>query len=102
MSEEHWSHDFAKSLAVYLNGKGLHARGPKGEQIVDDSFYVIFNAHYEALKYKLPPEKYGREWKKILDTGDTQIKECDSMYQCEGEINVNARSVVLMQHKIMH
>ena len=102
MTEEHWSNDFAKSLAVYMNGKGLHAVGPKGEQIVDDSFYLIFNAHFEPLEYKLPPEKYGREWRKILDTCDTQVKECENTYPSEGAITVHARSVVLMQHKIMH
>ncbi len=31
MSDEHWNHDFAKSLAIYLNGRGLHLTGPKGE-----------------------------------------------------------------------
>jgi isoamylase len=102
MSEEHWSHDFAKSLAVYLNGKGLHARGPKGEQIVDDNFYLIFNAHFESLEYKLPPERYGREWKKILDTSEQQAKEDPDMFHSDGMITVNARSVVLLQHKIMH
>jgi isoamylase len=99
MTEAHWSHDFAKSLAVYLNGKGLHASGSIGEQIIDDSFYLIFNAHFEALEYKLPKEKYGREWEKILDTSDQQT---DDKYKAEGMITINARSLVLLQHKIMH
>lgn len=102
MSEEHWSHDFAKSLAVYLNGKGLHSRGPKGEQIMDDSFYVIFNAHFESLEYVLPPEKYGRQWKKILDSGDSQLKDCDREYKSGETITVNSRSLVLLKHKIMY
>jgi isoamylase len=102
MTEEHWSHDFAKSLAVYYNGKGLHNRGPKGEMIVDDSFYVIFNSHFEAIKYILPKERYGRQWKKVLDTGEPQVHQCDGEYPAAGKITVNARSIVLLQHKIMH
>jgi glycogen operon protein len=49
MTRRNWSHDFAKSLAVFLNGKGLRSRGPSGEQIVDDSFYVIFNAYHGPI-----------------------------------------------------
>ncbi|HXR81901.1 MAG TPA: alpha-amylase family glycosyl hydrolase, partial [Saprospiraceae bacterium] len=68
MSDEDWNHHFAKSLAIYLNGRSLHLTGPKGEPIVDDSFYLIFNAHYGALEFSLPSPKYGKGWIKILDT----------------------------------
>ena len=49
MSDEDWAAGFAKSLGVFLNGKAIPSRGPRGERIVDDSFYVIFNAHHEPL-----------------------------------------------------
>src|SRR5688500_9219890 len=45
MTDEIWNHDYAKSLAVFLNGRGIRSRGPKGEVLTDDSFYIIFNAH---------------------------------------------------------
>jgi len=102
MSDEHWSHDFAKSMAVFFNGKGLHASGPKGEQIVDDSFYIIFNAHYEQLEFKLPPEKYGQTWKKVLDTKDLQVKEVDDQLKSGSLLKIDARSVVVLQHKLLH
>jgi glycogen operon protein len=102
MSDEHWSHDFAKSMAVFFNGKGLHSSGPKGEQIVDDSFYIIFNAHYEPLDFRLPHEKYGHKWKKMLDTKDLQIKAGEEEYNSDGVIKVDARSVVVLQHKLKH
>jgi isoamylase len=69
MEDENWNHDFARSLGVFLNGKGLHSVGPEGEHIVDDDFYVIFNAHHEALEYKIPEKLLGQNWKVILDTG---------------------------------
>ncbi len=68
MTEEHWTTDFATSLGVFLNGRGLHSMGLKGEHIIDDSFYVIFNAHHESLDYILPEVKYGKEWVVLLDT----------------------------------
>ncbi|GHA79451.1 glycogen debranching protein GlgX [Pontibacter akesuensis] len=98
MTEENWSHDFAKSLAVYLNGMGLHSKGPKGEQIVDDSFYVIFNAHFEPLQYKLPPKKYGDDWIKVLDTAEGGFCDNNNKYGATEIVEVAPRSVVLLQH----
>ncbi len=78
MTEEHWTTDFAKSLGVFLNGRGLHSMGLKGEHIIDDSFYVIFNAHHESLDYILPEVKYGKEWVVLLDTSeDDAVKDSD-------------------------
>lgn len=95
MSDEHWNTSFAKSLGVYLNGKGIHMRGPKGEAIVDDSFYIIFNAHHEPLTYKIPEKKYGKEWVKVLDTHTGKIEDQEH-YRAQEEIQVEARSVILL------
>ncbi len=100
MTEENWSHDFAKSLAVFLNGKGLRSRGPSGEQIVDDSFYVIFNAYHGPIVYQLPPRKYGREWTKILDTSNSRVEEEGVAYGASENIIVEGRSVVLLHHPL--
>jgi glycogen operon protein len=100
MTEENWSHDFAKSLAVFLNGKGLRSRGPGGEQIVDDSFYVIFNAYHGPIVYQLPPRKYGREWTKILDTSNSRVEEEGVAYGASENIIVEGRSIVLLHHPL--
>jgi isoamylase len=98
MSEEDWNNGFAKSLGVYLNGRGLHAVGYQGEQIYDDNFYVIFNAHHEPLHYKLPAKKYASAWTKLLDTREYTIKEFTGEYQAEQEIQVDARSVIVLHN----
>ena len=99
MTEEHWNSHFAKTLGVFLFGKGIHALGPKGEQITDDSFYLIFNAHHEALTFVLPPEKFGKEWIKIIDTTTSKI-EPQGTYQAQEEIVVAGRSIVLLYHTV--
>ena len=99
MSEENWSHDFAKSLGIYLNGRGLLAVGSKGETIIDDSFYVIFNAHHEPLDFKLPSNLYAKDWTTLIDTQSYFCEE--ATYQAEDTVRVDGRSVVLLQHKIL-
>jgi len=101
MNEEHWKNDFAKSLGVYLNGYGIHSLDEQGNRIVDDSFYVIFNAHYGSISYKLPPKKYGEQWTKILDTATGTIEDSEDQgeqFSSEDTITVRSRSVVVLKH----
>lgn len=100
MSEEHWKDYFAKSLGVFLNGKGIHTRGPKGELIIDDSFYIVFNAFHEAVNYKLPPEKYGNTWTKVLDTFEQFVGEEKGNFQSCEEVMVQARSITVFKNII--
>jgi isoamylase len=100
MTEEHWNNDFAKSMAVFLYGKGIHTTGYEGEQITDDSFYVIFNAHFEPLDYTLPPAKYGKRWTKILDTSVNCIGDSNSSFTDQQTITIEGRSVVLLHHAL--
>ncbi|MGI4020911.1 MAG: glycogen debranching protein GlgX [Janthinobacterium lividum] len=98
MSEANWSHDFAKSLGVYLNGNELHCVDERGNKVVDESFYVIFNAHYGPLDYVLPPEKFGKTWVKVLDTWENCISEHRISFKAAETINVAGRSVVILKH----
>jgi isoamylase len=101
MSEEHWDQDFAKSLGVYMNGRGVHTLGPRGEHIIDDTFYVIFNAYHDSLNYNLPPEKYGSQWTKILDTSKDFLDENGKeTFEAGQKILIEGRSVVLLKHPI--
>jgi len=99
MPDDNWHLDFAKSLAVYLNGKALRTQGPKGEQIIDDNFYIIFNAYHEPLQYKLPFEKYGNNWLKVIDTASNMINEKGKPmhYDSKDTIPVDGRSVVVLK-----
>ncbi len=100
MSEENWSHDFAKSLGVYLNGKEIHMVNKEGEKVIDDSFYIIFNAYEGNLDYVLPPKKYAETWHKVLDTNEDCISEDGISFKAEQKINVAGRSVVILKHEL--
>jgi glycogen operon protein len=96
MSDENWATGFAKSLAVYLNGMALRATGPKGQKIVDDSFYIIFNAHHEPLTFVLPPASYGKQWQVVLDTGTEET--AGKHYKAHSKVKAAGLSVVVLQH----
>ncbi|MGN6616486.1 MAG: glycogen debranching protein GlgX [Ilyomonas sp.] len=100
MTEENWNNDFAKSLAVYMNGLGVHSVGPKGERITDDSFYMIFNAYHDPLTFKLPPAKYGEYWIKVLDTHENFVSEDGERCKAGDHIKVDGRSIIVLKHPV--
>ncbi len=97
MTEEHWNQDFAKSMAVFLNGQGIRSVGPKGEQIIDDSFYIIFNAHHEPLDFILPSRKYGTHWTKVIDTITPSVTENGDSYKAKESVTVESRTIVVLR-----
>ncbi|SEM06058.1 glycogen operon protein [Chitinophaga rupis] len=99
MSDEHWDTDFARSLAVYLNGRGLRTIGPKGEKIVDDSFYIMLNAHHEPLSFTLPAASYGAEWHILLDTGQPEKEEGKQVFKAQSTMEIGGRSIVVLMHE---
>ncbi|MVN93097.1 glycogen debranching protein GlgX [Mucilaginibacter aquatilis] len=100
-SDEHWNTDFAKSLAVFINGRALRTRNSVGEAIIDDGFYVIFNAHWEPVEYKLPGSLYSKNWTKIIDTTNHTVAD-EETYDAESNITVNGRSIVVLHHPVIY
>ncbi|WP_371746763.1 glycogen debranching protein GlgX [Mycolicibacterium smegmatis] len=68
MTDEDWDAGYAKSMAVYLNGQGIPDRDERGQRIVDDSFYMCFNAHYEPIEFVLPPSDFAEQWVEVINT----------------------------------
>ncbi len=98
MTDENWSHDHAKVLGVYMNGRGLKTPGPKGEEMIDDNFYIIFNAHHEFMEFRLPPEKYGHQWTKVIETATNYFDEGNTESFTAGTLLVvESRSLILLK-----
>lgn len=97
MTEENWNMGFAKSLAIYLNGNNVSLTR-KGESINDDHFYLLFNAHYQPLRFLLPPVTYGKQWIKDIDTG-IGFCEGDELFAAGEEVEVASRCLVVLRGK---
>src|SRR6056297_407217 len=98
MAEQDWGEGFTKSLGVFLNGAAIPNPNPRGEPVIDDNFYLIFNADHEALQFILPGPDYGTLWKKEIDTETGWLEEPPSL-KAGDAIMVAARSLVVMRHE---
>ncbi len=62
MSADDWQRGFAKSMAVYLNGRGILTLDERGQRMTDDSFLVLFNAHHDFVHFTMPPDQAEHAW----------------------------------------
>jgi isoamylase len=94
MTQKDWQRDDARTLGVFLNGLEIPSRDPTGEEIVDDSFLLLFNAHFEDVPFTLPTRRFGARWAVELATGDGVP---DGPIPGRSEIVVQNRSLVLLR-----
>jgi len=101
MSEEDWRAGFAKSLGVFLNGDAIPTPNERGERVVDQSFYMMFNAHHEPLTFTLPEAKWGTRWTQLLNTHEQgELLSEDKLgpeLLAGGELTVQAWSTILLR-----
>ncbi len=64
-----WDNTDARAIGVFLNGDELAAETPQGTELRDDSFLLLFNAHYEEVVFRLPARRFGTRWELVLATG---------------------------------
>ncbi|HTJ74124.1 MAG TPA: glycogen debranching protein GlgX [Acidimicrobiales bacterium] len=96
MSDHQWHEDFARSLAVFLNGRGISSPDSQGRHIVDQSLLMLFNAHWEPVKFTLPGERFGRSWRKEMSTSQAEWLDDIELVQAGESVVVEARSLVLL------
>ena len=96
MTDEDWQSGFAKSLGVFLSGLNIPSRGRRGERHEDDDFYLVLNAHDDAVRFTLPTGGRVRGWRRMVDTDDAVPRPDDG--GVETEIVAGTRSLLLLRH----
>ena len=94
MDMEDWSNTHAFSVMIYLNGSDIPEADWYGNQMVDNNFILIFNAHYEPIMFTLPDERYGRKWQLVVDTHNPN--EPALSYEAGFMITAQSRSFLML------
>ena len=97
MTQEEWNQAFAKSIGVLLNGEALPDPSPRGESVHDDTFLMLFNAHYGEVPFTLPTAAWGAEWVAIIDTAQPLLDEGERTYKAGEAVTLVDHSLVVLQ-----
>ncbi len=96
MTSRDWEHGEAV-LGMFLNGQAIASPGPHGEEVEDDSFVLLFNAHAEDREFKLPRRRMGARWELELCTADPTAEPGSVSYGAAELINVIAHSITILR-----
>jgi glycogen operon protein len=96
MTDEDWDAGYAKSLAVYLNGHGIRSTDERGEEVLDDHFFLAFNASPEPIEFTLPNDDYAPSWTSVVDTAE--MNEVEPVEFKPGEtVTVQGRAIIVLR-----
>ncbi|MCQ9351691.1 glycogen debranching protein GlgX [Corynebacterium sp. 153RC1] len=98
MTQDDWGFHMAKSVMVYLNGQAIGEPDSRGQRVEDDSWLIIFNAHYEEINFSLPGAQFGQSWKLIVDTGEATGYPAEPVtLDAEATLTVPGRATMLLR-----
>jgi glycogen operon protein len=95
MTQRDWQRDDARTLGVFLNGLEIPTRAADGSRLVDDSFLLLFNAHYEPVTFSLPTRRFGARW--AVELGTAELPADGEEFPARAEVTVSDRGLLLLR-----
>jgi len=84
-------------LGMFLNGDEIVTPGPHGQDVRDDSFLLLFNAHGEDRVFMLPRRRFGANWMLELSTTDPGADPGSARFGARTEIALVSHSMVVLK-----
>jgi isoamylase len=97
MTQRDWGRGEAKTVGVFLNGEEIPSLSPRGEEIGDDSFMLLFNGHYEPITFHLPTRRFGLRWAVELSTSSGHFADGGELIGPREAMDVESRSIVILR-----
>ena len=104
MTEADWVTGEGKAITVFLNGLGIAESDPLGEDIVDDSFLLLFNAAPRTVTFTLPGKEYGEIWQIVVDTADPLLATAarrSRNIRPGGRLRQTERSILVLRSQLI-
>ncbi|MDZ8024032.1 MAG: glycogen debranching protein GlgX [Nostoc sp. DedQUE01] len=100
MTEKQWLISYAKVMGIFLNGEGIVTPGSRGERIIDESFLLFFNAHYEMIEFTLPDVFNDRKWEMVINTDEPRFVRPGKFITSYQTVPVIERSLMVLRRVI--
>jgi glycogen operon protein len=93
MTRRDWDNLESRAIGVFLNGDEVRMETRQGEEVRDDSFLLLFNAHFEDIPFRLPARRFGTRWQVVTSTGRCEV----ARPVAGGEVTVESRSLAVLR-----
>ena len=97
MTKGNWDDDGLRVLGLFLNGQEMPETGRHGERIVDDSFLLLINGHFEDVEFTVPALRFGRRWALELSTADPDAEPGSWDVLARAKITCESRSITVLR-----
>ncbi|HKY36617.1 MAG TPA: glycogen debranching protein GlgX [Polyangiaceae bacterium] len=95
MTQQDWQRDEARSVQMFLAGRGIDDVDDDGRPLVDDNLLVLLNANDSELELALPSlETIHEPWQILVDTNDDSRR--GKLPVADGRVVLAARSSMLL------
>ena len=102
MDDADWEADYARSIAVFLNGDTIAERRPARRAGERQAFLLLFNAHSYAVRFVLPGAEHAHGWHAVVDTAappgrsGTGAGGWPPVLPCGAAVEVAGRSIMVL------
>jgi isoamylase len=70
MTADEWVSPDTKTIGMYLDGRGIRQRGPRGERLLDDSYLLVLHGADRDTVFLLPGPPWATAYETVVDTAD--------------------------------
>jgi glycogen operon protein len=96
MTQRDWSRG-GQLVGVFLNGEELHEADVRGQEVIDDSFLLLFNAEPDDVVFTLPAASFGTAWEFELSSAEPGLPAGARTHAARAKIDVPGRSVIVLR-----
>jgi glycogen operon protein len=75
MAPEEWGLGWVRCLGLELSGKTLDHVDALGQQVLDHTFLLLFNPHWEPIDFYMPKLYGEKAWRLVFDTRSSKVVE---------------------------
>lgn len=99
MTDEEWHQAFTRCLGLHLAGDAFEEYDARGRRVRDSNLLLLINAHYQEIRFSIPPLARPARWRVLLDTSYAGGRRSDGrFYYANERYPLRERSLVLLEH----
>ncbi len=99
MSEGDWNAGHVCCICMVLPGDQITETDDDGERIIGDSLAILFNAHHEAIPFRLGARRRDVRWICVFDTAASGAAA--RTFEHMSEYPLQAHSFVLLRAELL-